>query len=386
MPRERVDDAVEGLVRKRFALVATPLEHDRAPLGRAKPLDERRDERALAETGFTLHANGHRASVGARIGERLPQKAELFAPPDERAARGHVGSRVGRGEPEATRDFGAGRAAARVAPQELFAEAIEIGGDVGCARAGRGTVARVLALDEIEQHASEREHAGQRLVEHDADAVPVRLGSHRIAAGLLGRHVDRGADDRRRHLLLVGLRDESEVEQHHAAARGHEDVGRLDVAVHEVGGVKRQKAARELTQRCPHARLVVPVGPEPVAVAHVLDEALPRQKLHREEPLAVVVEQLAEAHEVAMRDVGERAKLVLEALDSVAVGRAQRLQGYFRFPLAIEHLVDDAHPAGAEHALDLEARRPLEVGSGLGRVARTRLRARLVGPRVDFSA
>ena len=55
-----------------------------------------------------------------------------------------------------------------------------------------------------------------------------------------------------------------------------------------------------------------------------------------------------------MRDVGERAELVLEAAERGGVEVAQRLERDDLVPLAIERLVDDAHAAGAEPALDDE--------------------------------
>ena len=60
-----------------------------------------------------------------------------------------------------------------------------------------------------------------------------------------------------------------------------------------------------------------------------------------------------------MRDVGERAELALEAHQRRGVDVAQRLERHDLVALAIERLIDDAHAAGAEAALDDEA-----IGAG----------------------
>jgi hypothetical protein len=74
VPRERVDDAVESLVRKRFAFVATACEDDEVRFGSAELFDEGRAERALAEARLALDADGDGAGFGTRVVERALQK------------------------------------------------------------------------------------------------------------------------------------------------------------------------------------------------------------------------------------------------------------------------------------------------------------------------
>ena len=88
-------------------------------------------------------------------------------------------------------------------------------------------------------------------------------------------------------------------------------------------------------------------------------------ELHREEPQAVVMDELAEGDQVDVVQIRERAELVLEAHQLDAAERAQRLQGDARLALAIEDVVDDAHPARAEARQHLEARRACEFGGEL---------------------
>ncbi len=84
-------------------------------------------------------------------------------------------------------------------------------------------------------------------------------------------------------------------------------------------------------------------------------------QLHREEPLPVLFEQLAQAGQVGVLDVRQRAKLVLEAQDGVGLDGAQRLQRHARVALAIEGLVDDAHAPRADPTDDEEAIGPGEL-------------------------
>jgi len=66
------------------------------------------------------------------------------------------------------------------------------------------------------------------------------------------------------------------------------------------------------------------------------------------------VEQLAEAHQVGMAHVGERAELRLEAQEVARIDARQRLERDVGAVLAVERLVDDPHAAGAQPRGDLE--------------------------------
>ena len=96
-------------------------------------------------------------------------------------------------------------------------------------------------------------------------------------------------------------------------------------------------------------------APDVVEKIDTLDE------LHGDEPLAVVDEQLVEGDEIRMREVGEGAKLALEAKEGLDVAVAQRLQSDGAARLPIERAVDDAEAARSEAAFDLETLRPAEL-------------------------
>jgi hypothetical protein len=53
----------------------------------------------------------------------------------------------------------------------------------------------LLGGEDLEGGADEREAAGEGLVEHHADAVPVAGGGRGLAGGLLGGHVRGGPED-----------------------------------------------------------------------------------------------------------------------------------------------------------------------------------------------
>src|SRR5262249_23226364 len=89
-------------------------------------------------------------------------------------------------------------------------------------------------------------------------------------------------------------------------------------------------------------------------LAQVRDQIHAAEQLHREEPLTSGLEQLAEPDQVRMVEIRERAKLLLEPEDRVAIDVAQRLERDLLSVLIVEGLVDHAHAAHTELADDLE--------------------------------
>ena len=96
--------------------------------------------------------------------------------------------------------------------------------------------------------ATEGRASGEHLVEHDAGAVDVGGGRHRLPARLLGRHVPRRADDRGGAAVgaALGQPGDPEIADLDPASIGDEDVGRLDVTVHDVFGVRVLERAAEM--------------------------------------------------------------------------------------------------------------------------------------------
>ena len=132
--------------------------------------------------------------------------------------------------------------------------------------------------------------AGQELIEHKTQLVDVGRRGDELAAHLLGARVLGGQDAQpgagqpaggHGRRLVQDSRD-SEIEQFHLVLGGHQDVRRLDVAVHDHGPVgvgHRPGGVDEQPQPLLH--------PQPVLVAESVDgEAL--DVLHRQKGPAVI--------------------------------------------------------------------------------------------------
>ena len=132
--------------------------------------------------------------------------------------------RLGPGGAEPGEDLAAGRPGERVAAEQLDAEGVQVVGDAGDEVAGGGRVEPLLVHQDVEHPAQERAAAGQGLVEHHPDAVPVARRREPQPGRLLGGHVRRGADHVPLGALVaaVGRRrgDQAEVHQDDAALRG----------------------------------------------------------------------------------------------------------------------------------------------------------------------
>ena len=166
-----------------------------------------------------------------------------------------------------------------------------------------------------------------------------------------------------------------------------QDVGGLDVAMDAPGAVDGGDRRRELTRRRAQPRLVEAAllapngrrrrrGPPRQSAAsppprsawstdrrrtaavepHPAVEVLPGDELHGEEPLAALAHELAEADQVRMLHVGERAELLLQAIERLAVSVGDGLDRDHRIRLVVVGLVHEAHAAAAELANDLKPR------------------------------
>src|SRR4029079_13761527 len=86
--------------------------------------------------------------------------------------------------------------------------------------------------------------------------------------------------------------------------------------------------------------------------------------VHGEAPAVVQSEELVQAHQVRMRKVGERSKLLLEAVDRTRVQPIQELERWPLLALAIPHHPDRAERARAEVPFQLETRWDLAGSDG----------------------
>jgi hypothetical protein len=92
-----------------------------------------------------------------------------------------------------------------------------------------------------------------------------------------------------------------------------------------------------------------------VVGAHPSEQIDAVDQLHREEPLGVEADELAEGAQVGMLQILQRAKLVLETQDRLGRERAQALERHQNTALAVVGFVDHAHAAFADAPAHLEA-------------------------------
>ena len=216
------------------------------------------------------------------------ERAKLSAPTDERRVRREAGNR-GRTEAagldaEAPQDSSSIWPLAGLAPQEIAAEGVQIDRNAVDQLGRRGRIEHGLPIEGIRAVAGERRFADERLVDERAHAVPITGGFRRLFEGLLRRHVRRCPDDVRLELPAVeGAREfggDPEVEQHDPSVVVHEDVRRLDVAVHLAGHVRRVHPFDQLAERVAETADVRRGRPAPVGLGG-------RTAVHRDLPALV---------------------------------------------------------------------------------------------------
>jgi hypothetical protein len=243
---EGVDDGVEGLEGDGLALVAAAVE-DHGLAAAAQGGEEVVDEGGLADAGAAVHVDGDGGALaGGVVG--VVEGGEQVVAADERGGLGAgaagraTGDRHALGRGGAGEHVGAGEPGGGVALQQAHAQVGEVFGGAGGELVDVEGVVLLLGGEDLEGGADEGEAAGEGLVEHHADGVPVAGGGDDAAGGLLGRHVRGGPED----AVVEGgvdrrddaVADEAEVEDDDAAAAGDEDVGGLEVAVELAGGVE----------------------------------------------------------------------------------------------------------------------------------------------------
>ena len=152
-------------------------------------------------------------------------------------------------------DLFLGRPVSRISPQQSAAEGAQILRDI-TDQVSRGHRLGPLLLSENVQELSRKgARAGQGLVQHHADAVPVACRRHGQPGRLLGGHVRRCAGEMDAVMKPFGAHvgHEAEVQQNNAAVLHHEDVRGLDVAVELPGRVQHVKAFGKLQKSRPQA-------------------------------------------------------------------------------------------------------------------------------------
>ena len=210
----------------------------------------------------------------------------------------------------------------------------------------------------------ERDLPGRHLVEHGAEAEEIAARVERLGPGLLRRHVADGAERRplarQRRLARrcarvrhVGSRParnrgprQAEVEDLRLIPPRDEDVGGLDVPVHDAMGMGDVQGVGELNGELEQQVVRERLPFDEVAQRHAFEQ------LHDDERLApVVLVDVVDGADVRMIQRGGGPRFAVESLQRVRLGDerlGQELQGnHPREPrvLGLEH---DAHAAAAQ--------------------------------------
>ena len=190
-------------------------------------------------------------------------------------------------------------------------------------------------------------------IEHAAERVDVGAPVDLLALDLLGRHIRGRADDLpgARQLRVAGGGGElgqAEVDQlRRLAVLGvgrEQDVGRLEIAMHDAGGVRRVEAPAQPLRDGERA-----LDRQRPALDEV-GERLAAHVLHDDER-RIADDEIEEARHVRVLDGGDRLRLVLEALAELGVGeqlRLEQLDGHAHADGDVLGDEDLAHAARAE--------------------------------------
>ena len=234
---------------------------------------------------------------------------------------------------------------------------IERGGHVGHEAPGTRHLRRGDGVEHRQRRRGFERVSGRRqLVEHHTEREHVAGAGHRLATGLLRRHVARRAEH---HAWIGGMGagrgrpgdggrrrqpGEPEIEDLHVAVLAQHDVLGLDVAMHDAGGVGHRQGARQLPSE-PGQR---------AGVDGFADQRGQRSAFHELHGQEAAIAQIADG--VDRDDVGviERRRgprLVLEAPHRVGVAGErgpEQLDRDLAAKLGIVGQVDLTHAAAAD--------------------------------------
>ena len=226
------------------------------------------------------------------------------------------------------------------------------------------------------RRALERPAAAQHFVEQHAERIQIGALIEALAEQLLGRHVV----DRARRVMRLRDREragriepremfrESEVEELHDAVVGHEDVGRLDVAVHDEARVRALQTFGHLHGDVENARRLALSAREPPL------HRLAFEQFHDDERPAAVVADVEDAADGGVAERRGRTGFALEAQDGdeiVADLRRQHLDRHGPLLGEVVGLVDHAHSAAAEFLKNSISATELTKKQGRGSLRRS---------------
>ena len=187
------------------------------------------------------------------------------------------------------------------------------------------------------------------LCQHDARREHVGPGVDDLSARLLQRHVGRRARNRPAARRRHGAGD-AKIHDHDATGARDHHVLRLDVAVHEPGGVDRLEPGQEL-----RGDLAGLLEIQRASLAQQIGQGHPVDELHRHQLTAVELDQVEDAADVRRDDLACRADFLPQAVEGPLVGEQRhphRLERDIHPQLEIEGAKNLAHAAAAEQRAD----------------------------------
>ncbi len=292
-----------------------------------------RDQRARGRDQAGRNQRRHEAGAMARHEEPDPVRRRGRRRP-HRPAFEHAPEVV-------AQPLGRRVAARRIDAQGAGQHAFEVGPQHGGDRLRRGAGRR-------------RQHAGQQLLQHDAQRIDVhRRRDRRPAVLLLGRGIARrvglaalvrgGLQLRRLGVQQLG---DAEVEQLHQPALVDQQVRRLDVAVHDQVPVRMRDRVAGLQHQAQPGRPIQRVA------GRMGDQVRPVDAFHHEVGPAVVIDpRVVQAGDVRVLQEGPDLALVRHALGQArALAQARQLERDLAFEDAVGPLgqPDAAHPAAPD--------------------------------------
>ena len=232
--------------------------------------------------------------------------------------------------------------------------------------------------------AVERKLAAEQLVQDDAERPDVAADLRGArGAHLLGRHVERRADDRRRvgerHLpdraraKDLGDAEIEDLQQRRSVqAARDEEILRLEIAMHDPGGMRLDERLARLEDVLDG----VGDGQRALLLAQLREvHALEELEDHERAILGVAAD-VVDARDMLALETDRGARLAHEALDVALAGQGMRqdeLQRDGLVEIDVPCRNDDAHAAGPEHALDTVLAGD-DVAGSHGRFHATRVR------------
>ena len=315
---------------------------------------------------------GQQANAG--VAQQVADSGALGGAPDQRRALGGqaaraTGHRCDRG-PRADRCTRSGRQShelgldvGRARPdrgrllEHREEQPLERGGHVGHQAAGTRCLRRSDGVEHRQRRRGfERVHGRRQLVEHHTEREHVAGAGHRVATGLLWRHVARRAEH---HGWIGGIGagrgrpgdggrrrqpGEPEIEDLHVAVLAQHDVLGLDVAMDDAGGVGHRQRARQLPSE-PGQRAGVD------GCADQRGQRSPFHELHGQEAAIAQIADGVDRDDVGVIERRRGPRLVLEAPHRVGVARErgpEQLERDLAAELGILGQVDLTHTAAAD--------------------------------------